>query len=158
MSTPDRGPGVRFPPPFLFVGGFLMAWVLHRWLPFEIDDDGAGRIQTAVGAAFMAAGLALMSWGVVTFARARTAILPHRPARRLVREGPYRFTRNPMYVGLTSAYVGLSIVINAVWPILVLPLVLASLRRFVVRREERHLTEKFGGDYSEYCRRVRRWL
>jgi protein-S-isoprenylcysteine O-methyltransferase Ste14 len=159
MTSRDRGPGVRFPPPTLFVAGFALAWALHRWLlPFEIDDDGAGTIQTLVGAAGMAAGLILMAWGIITFVRHRTAILPHSPARTLVEAGPYRFTRNPMYVGLTLAYVGLSIVLNLVWPIVVLPLVLAALVRFVVRREERHLTEKFGDAYADYRRRVRRWV
>ncbi len=136
----------------------MAAWLLNRVLPFEIDDDGAGAIQEAIGGAFLGVGLLLMAWGIVTFARARTAIIPHRAARLLVLDGPYRFTRNPMYAGLTAAYVGASVVLNAVWPILVLPLVLVSLRRFVIAREERHLAEKFGRDYAEYCRRVRRWL
>lgn len=159
MTAPDRGPGVPFPPPFLFVAGFLAGLGLDRWLlAFEIDNDGAGRVQSAVGLVLMAAGLALVLWGIVTFARARTAIIPHRPARLLVLGGPYRFSRNPMYVGLTALYLGLAIASNLVWPILLLPLVLWLLVAIVIRREERHLTEKFGEEYRAFCRQVRRWI
>jgi len=158
MGQPDRGPGVWCPPPLLFVGGFLVAWLLDRWLTFEIDGEGAGMLQTVIGMTLLTGGLSLMGWGLVTFARARTAIIPHRPARVLVRSGPYRFTRNPMYVGLTAAYVGSAFVLNTAWPIVMLPVVLTALVRLVVWREERHLSRKFGDAYAEYGRQVRRWL
>lgn len=158
MSTSDRGPGVWFPPPLLFVAGFVAARLLDGWLPFEIDDDGGGAIQSAVGTGAIVAGLALMFWGLLTFVRARTTVYPNSPARRLVEYGPYRFSRNPMYVGLTVAYLGLAIEINAVWPILMLPVVLAALVRFVIRREERHLEQVFGDEYRDYRARVRRFV
>lgn len=158
MSAVDRGPGVRFPPPFLFVGGLVASWLLHRWLPFEIDGQGPGVVQTAIGSALIVAGLGLMLAGIVTLVRARTTIIPHRPARALIRNGPYRFTRNPMYLGLTTAYLGLAAVLNAAWPIVLLPLVLAVLVRLVVAREERYLGEAFGDEYAEYRRRVPRFL
>jgi len=158
MSQADHGPGVWCPPPFLFAGGFLVAWLLDRWLMFEIDGRGPGALQTAVGAVLLAGGLSLMGWALVTFARARTAIIPHRPARVLVQEGPYRFTRNPMYVGLTAAYLGLAFALNAAWPLVMLPIVLLALVRLVVRREERYLVRKFGDVYADYGRHVRRWL
>jgi protein-S-isoprenylcysteine O-methyltransferase Ste14 len=154
----DRGPDVRFPPPLLFVGGLVAAWLLHRWLPFEIDGQGPGAIQTAIGSVLILAGLALMLAGIVTFVRARTPVIPHRPARALVRGGPFRFSRNPMYVGLTVVYLGLSVVLNAAWPLVLLPVVLAGLVRFVVAREERYLGETFGDEYAEYCRRVPRFF
>jgi len=158
-GAPDRGPDIRIPPPVIFVGGFLIAWLLDRWLIFEIDGRGvAGRVQTALGIGLGAAGLAIMAWALVTFVAARTAVIPHRPARQLVRHGPYRWTRNPMYFGLTSAYVGLALVWNAAWPLVLLPVVLFVLTRYVVRREERYLGRRFGDAYADYRSRVRRWL
>jgi protein-S-isoprenylcysteine O-methyltransferase Ste14 len=153
-----RGPAVRFPPPFLFVGGFLAAWLLDMLLGFEIDGEGVGLIQAGLGVAAMAVGLAFMLWGLATFARARTPIIPDRPARQLVVHGPYRFSRNPMYVGLTSLYTGLALVLNMAWPLVLLPVVLLTLTALVIVHEERHLRDAFGTTYEEYCRRVRRWV
>jgi protein-S-isoprenylcysteine O-methyltransferase Ste14 len=158
MPARDRGPGVPFPPPFVFLAGGAGAWLLHRWIAFEIDGDGAGPVQEKLGALLAVAGFGLMLWGIATFARAGTAIVPYSPATALVHRGPYRFTRNPMYVGLTVGYIGLALLLNSAWALLLLPLVLAALSRFVIRREERHLRSAFGSAYEDYCRRVRRWV
>ena len=159
-SPPDpaRGPRVGFPPPLLFVGGLGVALLLDRWLAFSIDGEGAGFAQTAIGILLVLAGLSLMIWGIATFLLARTAIYPNRSARQCVTTGPFRFTRNPMYVGLTIAYVGAAIVLNAVWPFVLLPVVLLLLLVLVIRKEERYLQQEFGEAYVRYCRRVRRWM
>ncbi|MEO8336423.1 MAG: isoprenylcysteine carboxylmethyltransferase family protein [bacterium] len=99
-----------------------------------------------------------MVWGVVTFRRAGTAINPHHSAKRLVVSGPYRFTRNPMYTGLTIAYLGASLLLGSEWPLLLLPIVLFAVFRFVIQREERYLADAFGSEYAEFRMRVRRWL
>lgn len=158
MSSDPQGPGIRVPPPFIFAGGWLVAWWLHRRLPFDIDGSGASAWQTALGLAACAAGLGLVAWGITTFTLARTPVIPHRPARALVRHGPYRFTRNPMYVGLTSLHIGLALVANMAWPLVMLPVVLIVLTTYVIRREEAHLTRMFGEDYHAFRRDVRRWL
>ena len=155
---PAASPNVRVPPPFVFVAGWVAAWLLHQRLPFEIDGGGASMPQQAVGIVLLASGLTLMGWALATFARARTPIVPVRPARVLVRTGPFRFSRNPMYVGMTAAYVGLAVLVNQAWPILFLPTVLIVLLFGVIRREERHLHSAFPDEYAAYCRRVRRWL
>ena len=104
------------------------------------------------------AGMGLSVWGIITFRLARTSIIPSRPASRLVENGPYRFTRNPMYTGLTLAYLGVAAMMNSAWPLLALPVVLALLVRLVVRREEAYLHDAFGEEYAAYRGRVRRWL
>jgi protein-S-isoprenylcysteine O-methyltransferase Ste14 len=153
-----RGPNVRFPPPLVFVAGWIAAWLLHRALPFSIDGAGPSAVQRAVGATVLAGGLLLMVWAVLTFTAARTPLVPFRAARVLVESGPFRVSRNPMYLGLTLAYTGLAILLNLVWPFLVLPGVLVLLTFAVIRREERHLLARFGDDYRAYKQRVRRWL
>lgn len=157
-SDTSRGPRVIFPPPLLFVAALGASLWLDRRIGFSIDGDGAGFAQTAIGIALVFAGLGIMIWGIATFLLARTAIYPNRPARQCVIAGPYRFTRNPMYVGLTIAYVGAAVVLNGVWPFVLLPLVLLLLYVFVIRREEAYLRLEFREDYDAYCRRVRRWI
>lgn len=153
-------PGVRFPPPFLFVAGFLVGLLLDRRvmrLRLVRGDESTVLLELG-GVLMMAVGFALMAWGLVTFFRARTSPMPHRPASRVVDWGPYRFTRNPMYTGFAALYAGLSFVANSGWPLLLLPLVLLALYHLVIRREERYLASEFGDEYERYRRRVRRWI
>lgn len=152
-----QSPGVRLPPPLLFVGGLVVGWLLGRFvraLPMAAD----GRGLDAAGTVFVVLGVGLAAWGMITFRRARTAIVPMHPASRIVDTGPYRFTRNPMYTGLTLVYVGVSLYMNSVWPLLALPIVLALLIRLVVRREEAYLRSAFPDEYVAYQARVRRWV
>ena len=95
---------------------------------------------------------------MVTFGRARTAINPHHSASQLVTHGPYRFTRNPMYTGLTIAYLGGSALVDSAWPIIALPIVLLILVKTVISREEMYLADAFGAEYRGYVARVRRWV
>jgi protein-S-isoprenylcysteine O-methyltransferase Ste14 len=152
-----QSPAVRFPPPLLFVSGLVAGWLLGRFVrPLPLAGDGY-RLDTA-GTVCMVLGVGLGAWGMITFRRAHTAIVPLYPASRIVTSGPYRFTRNPMYTGLTLAYVGLSLYMNSGWPLLALPIVLALLVRLVVRREEAYLRSAFPDEYVAYQARVRRWL
>jgi protein-S-isoprenylcysteine O-methyltransferase Ste14 len=95
---------------------------------------------------------------VTHFWRAGTTLMPNRPASRLVVEGPYRFSRNPMYLGLTTLYLGVALMLNSVWVLALLPGVLLLLQTGVIRREERYLEGAFGPGYQAYRTRVRRWL
>ena len=153
-----RGPDVRIPPPLFFVAGWAAAWWLDRRIGFAIDAAGSSALQVALGGLFLAGGLALMGGALSTFIRAGTAVLPMRPARLLVTTGPFRRTRNPMYLGLTTTYFGLAVIANLAWPIVLLPVVLVALSSVVIEREERYLARAFGAEYERYRSRVRRWL
>ena len=161
VSTPLANPGVRVPPPLLFVVGFVVGWLIHgRVQPISLVH-GTGVAAAALellGIVIVLGGFALMLWGVVTFRRADTALLPTRPASRLVIAGPYRFTRNPMYAGMTLVYLGGVALVNSLWPLLVLPIVLVLLMRLVIQREERYLTDAFGAEYTAYQAQVGRWF
>jgi protein-S-isoprenylcysteine O-methyltransferase Ste14 len=158
MSTDPAQPAVRIPPPAIFIGGLLVAWFLDSRLEFTIDGAGPGWVQIALGLVFVAVGVALVISAGMSMTRAGTTIMPHRGATRLVTAGPFRFTRNPIYLGLASLYVGVAALANAAWPLVLLPLVLGALTVLVIHHEEQHLRAAFGPDYDEYCRRVRRWL
>jgi protein-S-isoprenylcysteine O-methyltransferase Ste14 len=141
----------------LFALGFAAGWMIERARPLALVP-GAPRWTEPAGLAIVALGLGLMAWALLTFRRARTAVYPNRPAARLVAAGPYRWSRNPMYVGLTAAYLGLALLADTAWPVLLLPVVLVALTLGVIRREERYLAAAFGPAYADYRRRVRRWL
>jgi protein-S-isoprenylcysteine O-methyltransferase Ste14 len=151
-------PGVRFPPPTLFVAGFLLALALERWVLSLRFGGSSAPLLPFTAWLLMALGMAVLVWAMLTFRRARTAIMPFNPASTIVTSGPYRHSRNPMYVGLSLIYIGLSLLMRMAWPIVLLPIVLASLYLLVIRREERYLGAAFGEEYRAYRQRVRRWL
>jgi protein-S-isoprenylcysteine O-methyltransferase Ste14 len=153
-------PGVRFPPPLLFVTAFIIGWLVDtRVGRLPLIGTGSAPLSVQVIASLaVVAGFALIAWGMLTFARAKTAIIPFRPASHLVETGPYRFTRNPMYTGFTIVYAGLAWALNTGWPLLLLPFVLVALYVLVIKREERYLLSAFGPDYESYRQRVRRWF
>ncbi len=151
-------PGVRFPPPLLFVAGFLAGWALDRRWPSQVYPDAWATVGQFAGACLLGLGVGLVAWALVTFRRHRTAVFPNQPAARIVRDGPFRWTRNPMYVSMSLVYIGLALIMNALLPLFLLPVVLVLLTTLVIHREERYLESAFRDDYSAYCRDVRRWL
>jgi protein-S-isoprenylcysteine O-methyltransferase Ste14 len=143
-------PGVLAPPPLFFAAAFAAGWFFRNRLP---------RLQSIVGgSALLLAAFALLAWGAVTMLRARTHIDPYQPATALVTTGPFRFTRNPLYVAFTLFFIGLALWTGWLSSLLLLPLAHAGLHYGVVAREERYLANKFGAAYDDYRRRVRRWL
>jgi protein-S-isoprenylcysteine O-methyltransferase Ste14 len=156
--VPLANAGVRFPPPFLFVIGFLAGWALDRyWYALPLSRF-AGSALKPFGFAALGLGVMLAAWGVITFRRAQTAIVPHLSASQLVTHGPYRFTRNPMYTGLTITYLGGSALLDSAWPLILLPIVIVVLFQTVIAREEMYLNDAFGAAYAGYVATVRRWL
>jgi protein-S-isoprenylcysteine O-methyltransferase Ste14 len=90
--------------------------------------------------------------------RSGTNVIPNQPTLAIVTDGPFRYTRNPLYIGATLAYTGLALIFNSFWPLLLLPALLMVIHWGVVRREERYLEAKFGTLYLAYKDRVPRWL
>jgi protein-S-isoprenylcysteine O-methyltransferase Ste14 len=157
-QPPIANPGVRFPPPFLFAAGFLLGWLIHRRWPNRLFPAEWTSTAEAIGLVAIVIAFAIVGWAFATFLRHRTAIYPNQPATRIVRDGPYRWTRNPMYLSMTLMYIGLTFLVNALLPMLLLPLVLVLLVRLVIHREERYLRSAFSDEYAAYCQDVRRWL
>jgi len=156
-SSPPANAGVHFPPPLLYVIGFLLGLGLDRWHPLPLTAGPS--LGRTLGAAVCFAGFAaIFLSALITFVRLRTAIIPNRPARTLATGGPYRMTRNPMYVSLAVLYVGLTLIVNSWWPLPLLAVVLVVVDRAVIAREERYLAAAFPVDYATYRARVRRWL
>jgi protein-S-isoprenylcysteine O-methyltransferase Ste14 len=149
--------GVRFPPPLLYAGALAAGFLVQRRWPIAILP-GMPFAARIAGAILALAGAALAISAVGMFRRAGTSPNPTRPASALAVRGPYRFTRNPMYLGLALVSAGFALFWNALWPLVFLPVAILLMRRLVIDREERYLEEKFGNEYTSYKARVRRWV
>lgn len=150
----DR-PGVIAFPPLIYAAGLLIGLALHGVFPLGV---GLGITWKLFGGALMAVALTIVLWAERTMKRAGTNVNPMKPAKAIVTEGPFRHSRNPMYLSLTIFYTGISLALSALWPLLLLPGVLAVMHFGVILREERYLERKFGDVYLQYKARVRRWL
>jgi|1186.fasta_scaffold23175_2 protein-S-isoprenylcysteine O-methyltransferase Ste14 len=156
METTAGGADVTFiPPPLYYGAGLGLGMLLDAMVALPVGGPPATAVA---GAAVAAAGLALNFAGVAGVIRNRTTIVPHHPVATLVRNGAYRFSRNPMYTGLGIAYLGAALLLGSWWPVALWPLVMLAVDRLVIRPEERYLSERFGQAYSDYCAHVRRWL
>jgi protein-S-isoprenylcysteine O-methyltransferase Ste14 len=111
-----------------------------------------------LGAAVFAVALALFAWAIATMTRAGSNVQTNQPSTTIVDNGPYRFTRNPIYVSMMLALAGLAIAFNSLWLLLTLAIFAVVIRYGVVAREEAYLERKFGDIYRGYRTRVRRWM
>jgi protein-S-isoprenylcysteine O-methyltransferase Ste14 len=149
--------GVKFPPPAIYALALAAGFLARRRWPVEILP-GHVHASRAGGAMLFAAGIALAGSAVFAFRRAGTSPNPMRPTTALAVAGPYRFSRNPMYLGMTLVSAGFAVFWNALWPLLSVPVALGLVTAFVIAREERYLEARFGEDYRLYRARVRRWI
>lgn len=155
MNDPSRDTaGVIAPPPLIYALPLLAGVGLQHFWPRAVIPAGWAGI---VGPMVTALGLVGLP-AVLAFRRLGTPPEPWRPSTALVLTGPYRFTRNPMYLGFTLIYLGISLWVNSLWPLLFLPLVLVVMVRGVIVREEAYLERRFGDTYRTYRATVRRWL
>ena len=122
--------------------------------PFNLPAT-ARRVAAAV---LLTAFMVWNGWTLAVLASNRTAILPGQATTRLLRTGPFRFSRNPLYVGLIALDLGASLLWPSAWALLLVPSGVAILRWGAISPEEHYLPVKFGAEYDEYCRQVRRWL
>ena len=154
-TSPKDNPGVFALPPLIFGTTVVIGGLLHLVFPVRLLPPIPARIAGTMTACL--AGV-LAVWAVRVMKTAGTNIRPDRPVTTIVTAGPYRFSRNPMYVSLCALQVGIALLIDGLMPlILVIPLVLV-LHFGVIRREEIYLATKFGEDYLSFKNRVRRWL
>jgi protein-S-isoprenylcysteine O-methyltransferase Ste14 len=153
--SPADHPGIVAPPPLLYAVGVLVVLLL-RWIrPWTILPP---HLVPWVGLGLIALGLALGIPGRIGLARARTSVNPRKPTTAIVTSGTYRFTRNPLYVGLAIVFVGLTLAFDTAWGFVVLVPILVVMHFGVILREERYLEAKFGDEYRQYRGRVRRYL
>jgi protein-S-isoprenylcysteine O-methyltransferase Ste14 len=155
MDESADHPDIIAPPPLLYLAAFLVVLLL-RWIrPWPILPP---HLVPWVGIGLLLVGLAIGIPGRLALRSAGTSVRPTQPTTAIVMQGPYRFTRNPLYVGLTCFFVGLTLAFDTGWGFVVLVPLLVVMHFGVVRREESYLERKFGEEYRQYRGRVRRYL
>ena len=154
-ATKTDTSGIRVPPPLYYVAGFVVGGTLELIVPTSWPPFGVRLAATLLAGG---AWLALDGAAMALFRRAGTSMVPMNPATVLVTSGPYRLTRNPMYLGMAFLYAGIALAAGLIWALLLLPVVILVIDRLVIAREEPYLERKFGEEYREYKRRTRRWI
>jgi len=150
-----RSSRVILPPPVIYLLFLALAWSVESLWPFPLPDNLWTRY---LGWGLIDAGVLLMLWAALLMLRRRTTVNPYGTPRRLLADGPFRFSRNPIYLADTLIYGGVALLWGSLWPWLLLPALIVVMQRGVIGHEERLLGELFGEEYRDYCRRVRRWL
>ena len=146
---------VKIHPPILTLLHVTAALVLNWLIPFPAS---LSQIFKILGVVLVLVGLTFAFLAVRQFNRAHTTLDPHSAVNALVTDGPYRFSRNPIYLGFVCTLVGLPLALRTWWGAALSPLLVVGLNTLVIRHEEAYLEKKFGDEYAGYKSRVRRWL
>ena len=153
----ERGAKVRFPPPLVFLGAIVLGVIVQRTaVPLSLLF--ARGLRVATGVLILACGVSLVVSARILFTRTGQSPIPWKPTPELILQGPYRFTRNPMYVGVTLFVVGLGLTVNNIWISLFAAPALLVVHFIAVLPEERFLAEKFGESYRTFHAQVRRYV
>ncbi len=154
-ESPDHA-DVRVLPPLLFIASIAAGALLGWALPLGFASGSALRV--ALGVALVAAGVGAIAWPIVWMRRTHQDPDPRKPTPELIVGGPFRWSRNPIYLGLAFIQTGVGVALGNAWILLLLPPSLAILQRAVIAKEEAYLARKFGDAYQDYRASVRRWL
>lgn len=149
---------LRIPVPWVFVVAYVLGLGLQLLLPRGSIAPDTRRALTIAGVALWFLAAVIAGWALWLFHRQRTTTTPGEISRVLVARGPYRLSRNPMYIGIMLAYVGEMCVLAQAAPLVTLVLAVVYLQSAVIPLEESRLRETFGEAYVQYCARIRRWL
>ena len=156
MTKPSTdAPGVVVRPPLLYLATLLLAVTLHWFRPMPIFGNS---FAIGIGLTMTFLGVAIAVWGARTMLAARTNIDPTLPSTAIVTSGPFRLSRNPLYLALSLLYLGLSMAFDTWWGLIGLIPVLLVMHLGVVLREEHYLEGKFGDEYRKYKAKVARYL
>ncbi|MGH7533145.1 MAG: methyltransferase family protein [Gemmatimonadales bacterium] len=149
---------VRFPPPLVYALPLAATFFLDAHWPLPLFGGQRHAPQNIAGVILVLVGALVMASALIRFRRAGTSPVPVRPATALLLTGPYRWTRNPMYLGLMIAYLGGGVLLRSWWAVIFLPFVWWVMNAYVIAREERYLDATFGDAYRTYRAEVRRWI
>ena len=150
---------VRVVPPLVPLATILAGVGLNRLAPIGAALDIPAPERHWIGGLIVAVSFALLSiWSVVIFRKSGQDEKPWKPTPEIVERGPYRITRNPMYLQMLIGCVGFAVILVDVWILILTPVCAIVLQKLAIEPEEAYLESKFGEAYLAYKRRVRRWV
>lgn len=158
MATDTDNAGVKIFPPAVYLAAVGIGFTIRYFWPVGIFSESLVHPGYLAGIAVLVLGVLLALSAVGLFVRAKTSVNPTKPATTLVLRGPYLFTRNPMYLSWVVMMVGLAMMEDSFWLLIMVIPAMYVIRRTAIDREERYLSERFGDEYRAYCARVRRWI
>jgi protein-S-isoprenylcysteine O-methyltransferase Ste14 len=153
-GAPDKA-NVIAPPPLIYGAAFIVGWLIHRAFPVPGLPE---TLADWIGVVLVLTSIPIAITAFRTMIRAQTSFDPRKPTTAIVTEGPFRYSRNPMCLSLTLLYLGVALLINALWILLLVGPLLVAIQRGVIAREEAYLERKFGEEYRNYKAQVRRWV
>jgi protein-S-isoprenylcysteine O-methyltransferase Ste14 len=142
-------------PPFVYLGAIALGLLLHFAWPARLVSRS---VTGPLGAGAVLVAAALFLWAVRAFRTAGTPVPGNRPTTTIVRTGPYRYSRNPIYLSFSLLQLGVALWVNSLWLLVTLMLAVALMSFVVIPREEHYLESRFPSDYLPYKASVRRWL
>jgi protein-S-isoprenylcysteine O-methyltransferase Ste14 len=145
----------RLWPPIAIGAPLLVGWLVTLRSGDPVDLGGW---RVPVGWTLVLLFAAWNGWSLWLFGRHQTGLLPGQPTSAMIEEGPYRLSRNPLYVGLLALYLGMALLAPTFWGLVLFPAAVMLVFWGAIRPEEQFLHERFGAPYDDYTRRVRRWL
>ena len=154
-EEPEDRPEIPIKPGWYFAMYYIMGVGFDTLFPTNVFPES---VRFTLGVGLVLAGAILNSTSLGRFKKARTNHETNKPARVLITDGPYSFSRNPIYLGFMCLYMGLGIFLNNLWIFVLGAPLVATIQALIVAREEDYLAGKFGEEYGEYCQSVRRWL
>lgn len=157
-NTQQDTPGIRFPPPLYYLIGLLSGYGMYWLLPVRLSKPGYALIVYTLGASWIFLAVLLIGWALHTLRKAGTSPNPMRTTSALALDEPYTLSRNPIYLGMTMLCIGISLLSDMLWPLLSVPIAVVLIDRIVICKEESYLEKKFGEEYRQYKKRVRRWI
>jgi protein-S-isoprenylcysteine O-methyltransferase Ste14 len=158
MNNKKDNPGVFIPPPLFYVIIFLLSIVLQRSFTIKLAFIFHSTTAIILGLIFILTGLIFSIPALLQFFKSKNTIIPIKPASSLQIRGIYSVSRNPMYLGLLFTYIGLALIFGNWWTIFLIPVLILLVHYLIIIPEEKYLLRAFGNSYSEYIRKVRRWI
>jgi protein-S-isoprenylcysteine O-methyltransferase Ste14 len=155
MTDGNDAPNVKIIPPLVYLAGIVIGFLATIWMPTKVVPNS---VAWTVGGILICCGAVLTGSALLKFKDVGTTVRPDRAASTLVIGGPYKISRNPMYLGLALVYLGIAAAGQSVWALLLLPVVLAIIQRRAIEPEEAFLEKRRGVNYIRYKENVRRWL
>lgn len=155
MEDKKDNPGVIAPPPLIFLSGLILGGIVTWFYPFPMMPGG---LAVIFGNLLFLSGIGIIAVSFAQMRKAKTNIEPWKPTTAILDTGLYGISRNPIYVAMILIYFGLSLLFNSIWFLPFLPFCILAIHYGVILREEKYLEVKFGEEYLDYKKRVRRWI
>jgi protein-S-isoprenylcysteine O-methyltransferase Ste14 len=148
-------PNIKFPPPLIFLIFLILGIGLNSFFPLPLFQ---GFLKIVLGLIFSFLAIIIGAYSFWLFKKNKTEVFPWKPTSKIIKTGPYKYSRNPMYLSIVFLGIGLSFFLSNAWILGMMIPFLITIDRLVVRKEEEYLLKKFGSEYQDYLTKVRRWI